>query len=155
MNDIYTYISVTDMGEGELSSCDNCGRPIRYVVCLENSTKKKYYVGTECTKTLAAASISNEYSMNEAIKAMKEVAEAKKLVTCENCRIFKGGDYFVIVAKNGKNPKKVTVKRTFDLFTGEYYSFIDAFMDELTKRDDTVKSWCYNDVFKYYDLLKK
>jgi hypothetical protein len=159
MNNEYTFISVTDMGEDNFSSCVNCGRPIRYVVELQDAANKKYFVGTECAKTLSHAKINNEYSMNEQINAFKKIATARNLINKSNGTLklwgYNDKSVVCIVGKSGKNPKKIYIEPIFDPFTGAKYQFIDSFLQETYKNHSVItEDYCMNDVFEYFDSLK-
>jgi len=159
MNNEYTFISVTDMGEENFSNCVNCGRLIRYVVELKDQQNKKYFVGTECAKTLANAKICNEYSMNEQINAFKKIATARNLIKKSNGTLklwgYNDGSVLMIVGKSGKAPKKMYIEPIFDLFTGEKYQFIDSFLKEIYKNHSVItEDYCMMDIFDYFDSLK-
>lgn len=80
MYEKYTLEGVTDMGEDNICSCENCGRAIRYVATLKDSKGIKYDVGTECAKTLSYASFSDIYEMEQRIKELKKNAEILKVL---------------------------------------------------------------------------
>lgn len=154
MNNTYTFLSITDKGEIDGTTCDNCGHLIRYVCELIDATNKRYFVGTECTKTLAEARINNAYSMNEQIREFKKVAEARRLID-NGAKIWASNNHFWIVGVLGKAPKKVEIMPVFDMFKGTSYSFVDSFIIELNKMPNVItEDWCLFDVFKYKESLK-
>jgi hypothetical protein len=158
MNAEYKCIGITDMGEDNYSTCNNCGRPIRYVCELINQENKRYFVGTECVKTLTKANISNEYSMYEQIKAFKKIAEARNLIEkSDNCKFWGLEDKseIVVVGRSGKQPKKLFIEPIYDPFEDKTYDFVDMFINEVyTKQNVTCRNWCYNDIYTYHDSLK-
>lgn len=159
MNNTYDFIGITDMGENNYSTCNNCGRPIRYVCELKDSEQKKYYVGTECAKTLSEAKINNTFSMNEQIKSFKKVAEARNLIEkAENCKFWGNAseDSILIIGKSGKKAKKIFIEETYDPFTGKNYQFITSFLKEIysTKEVKTGR-FAPIDYIRYYNELNK
>ena len=154
MNNEYKFIGITDKGEMDGTTCDNCGHLIRYICELIDVNNKHYFVGTECVKTLTEAKISNVYSMNEQIKEFKKVAEAQRLIE-SGAKVWQSGEYFYIVGKLGKAVKKVEIRPVFDMFEGFSYSFVDSFLLELKSLPGVIKhDWCFNDIFKHISSLK-
>ena len=160
MNNEYTFMGINDLGEMNYEVCQNCGRNIRYVCELKDSTNKKYYVGTECAKTLQQAKISNSYSMLEEIAEFKKLASIKSLI--QNGTDVKIWAYsqnvmeLIIVGKQGNTPKKMTLSRHYDLFKGEPYKFLDDYILELYKKPEIIQTdWCMAHVFNYFNSLKK
>jgi hypothetical protein len=157
LNDAYNFIGIFDNGEMNFNTCENCGKPIRYVVELKNSSNKSYFVGTECSKTLQKCNISNEFSMIEEINAFKKLSTAKNLLlNGSNIRIWNGFDYSVIVGLNSRgNAKKIKIENIWDIFKQKNYSFIENFLTELKNNKNSIsENWCFNDIFKYLDYLK-
>ena len=154
-NNEYTFIDISDNGEMNYTTCDNCGTVIRYVVHLKGADNINYFVGTECVKTLLNCRINNEFSMNEQIREFKKVAEAQGLIKTNNkLKIFASGDGAIIVGLTKSNkPKKVFIKRIYDPFQEVFYPFIDSFLGELKNRD-VVNSFCWMDIFDYLRSLK-
>ena len=156
LNNKYTFIEITDQGEGNYQICDNCGAFIRYVAHIKDINDKHYFVGTECVQTLQKAQISNEYSMNEQIRAFKKLSQAKNLIeTNIKLKTWASSKYIILVGLN-KNlkPVKLAIEKLFDPFLGTSYAFIDSFIEEMTPKSIT-DDWCYNDIFVYFDQLKK
>lgn len=157
INDTYKFISVTDLGEMNFNTCNNCNKPIRYVVELKNSSDKSFFVGTECSKTLQGCNISNEFAMAEELAEFKKLSTAKNLfLKGSEIKIFAGSDYAVLVGLNSSGTaKKINVSPVWNLMEQKNYSFIDSFINELKNSKNVIsKNWCYNDVFKYHDKLK-
>lgn len=154
-NNEYIFIDITDNGDCNYTTCDNCGTLIRYVVHLQDINNKNYFVGTECVKTLLQCKINNDFSMNEQLNAFKKVAEIRNLIETNNkLKIFSSENSAVIVGltKNNK-PKKLYIKRTFDNFQQKWYTFIDLLLSDI-KKMHSVNDWCYNDIFNYYNSIK-
>lgn len=57
-NQIYVYLGITrgSIENCQFTCCDNCGKLITNMVTVaNNSTGKKYTIGTDCAETLASA----------------------------------------------------------------------------------------------------
>jgi hypothetical protein len=171
MNDVYQFIDITDLGEMNGTCCDNCGAPLRFVAHVKSTVlnpNQSYYVGTECVKTLAEASISNEYQLMESIKAFKKLSTAKNLYAKgkENntLKVFKSKDRAIIVAKTGKKAKKVVLEDSY-IFCELFKPMNDFIKTALNTEDkhcyisDDERhgkySFCFNDVYKHLDSLNK
>lgn len=154
MSEKYTFIDIADLGE-IVSVCDNCGALIRYVVHLQTPENKNVYVGTECSKTLQEAQITNEYSMSENIKAFKKVATAKNLIekgTKVRVAHYAGECVIIGLNSNGK-AAKVSLEKTFDSFQGEYIKCLSEFIDSIKHLKD--KNFpCLGSPIWYYEFLK-
>ena len=152
MNNKYLFVNITDLGE-QSGVCYNCGSPIRYSVHLVDTNNEHYYVGTECSKTLAEASISNSYSMQETIKEHMKVAKAIRIIEQNKCvKLYSGKDRIIVVGMLGKTPHKITIEKLFNPFTEEPMQFTHDFVD---KYSDNNRDWCMAYVFDYFDELKK
>ena len=156
LNNKYDFIEITDSGEGNFNTCDNCGNIIRYIAHIKDSNNKHYFVGTECVKTLQEANISNEFSMLEQIRAFKKVASANNLLSNnDSLKIFHSESFAVLVGYNkNKKPVKMAIERQYDPFKECYYSFVDSFLNQI-KNIAITDDWCFNDIFNYHDKLKK
>lgn len=157
-NDKYTFIEITDNGEGNFTTCDNCGAIIRYVAHIKNCQNKSFYVGTECVVTLQGANITNEFSMLEQIRAFKKLAAINNLIqNNDNLKIWCSSKKTFAVAvgyNKNKKPLKLQIEKQFDPFLNESYKFIDTFLDTIQPQS-VQESWCFNDIFVYYNKLKK
>lgn len=158
-NEKYNFVGVSDLGEMNYNSCQNCSRAIRYVAELEKSDGNSVYVGTECAKTLSKYNISNDWSMIEQLNAMKTLSRAINLVNNGTeikiwGSVAKNG--LIIVGKNSKGTVlKINIDPLFDVFLQKNYAFIDSFINEVhSTKKVIVSGWCYNDVFTYQDTLK-
>lgn len=158
----YTFIEITDLGEQSgLCCCDNCGSPLRYVVTLETSGKKIAHVGTECSKTLQEANITNEYSYNLHIKEFKKIATIRNFINkSEEIKFFGGTRQrnIVVAGKAGKAVKYFVIEPIYDMFIDSELEFINLFIKELYESKSEIielYTWCYNDVFKYINQLKR
>ena len=157
LNNKYTFISITDQGEGNFQCCDNCGTLIRYICHIKDISNKNYFVGTECVKTLQKAEITNEYSMNEQIRAFKKLAEMQNLIKTNNAlKVWRSKSYIIAVGLN-KNlkPLKCVVEKLFDPFLGTTYPFIESFFDKTVPIGTNESEWCFNDIFEYFNKLRK
>lgn len=154
MSEKYTFIDITDVGEN-FSVCENCGAIIRYVVHLRTSTNKNVYVGTECSKTLQEAQITNEYSMNENIKAFKKVATAKNLIekgTKVRVAHYTNDCIIVGLNSNGK-ATKIYLEKTFNPFDGGDIKCLSEFIDSIKHLKDK-NFTCLGSPIWYYEFLK-
>lgn len=154
MNEKYTFIQITDLGETS-ACCDNCGASIRYVVELLSSNGKKYHVGTECSKTLQEANISNVYSMNEQLKAFKKVSQAKNLIeNGSKVRIAVYIDSCIVVGlnKNG-TATKVIIEKCYDPFLATEIQCATDFIESVRPLKDN-KFTCLGSPHWYFDHLK-
>lgn len=156
LNNKYTFMSISDIGETS-QTCDNCGKPIRYVAHLKDSNNKNYYVGTECAKTLSVCDITNEYEMLEEFNAIKKSSEIRNFVTNgKEIKIFGYKDNYVIVV--GKTLKGITKKMKLDKMYnlhGNVFSSISDTIDYINKNYYVENHFCFNDIFKYFDYLKR
>jgi hypothetical protein len=159
INEKYDFLGITDMGEGNFNTCNNCGKLIRYVAELRSSNNKKYYVGTECAKTLSQCQINNEFSMLEQFNAMKKVATATNLIqNGSNIKIwgFDDKSTVYIAGLNSKDTvKKITIEKQFDPLLGSEYEFINTFLDSVFNDHNVIiKDWCFYDIEQYLKTLK-
>ena len=86
LKNTYSFVGLDLCGDGFV--CDNCGKPIKRVMTVQDNKGKSFDLGVDCGEALIEASLSFQ-GLRELIQAKKELAQRVKFNTFLNKKHIK------------------------------------------------------------------